>query len=87
MSMTHTTDSDAPFNHDFLVVDTDALPVAGPNGPLIVTWAEGQELIAGREARGLCGKEIRAFELASVTAGWFASFGTQGWRLRHKSWK
>lgn len=69
------------FNHDWLVIDADARPIAGPSGPLVVSWKEGQRLIK---------TEPWARELAS-TEQWQAVFtaraGDTGfWRLKNRSW-
>ncbi len=67
------------FNHDWLVVDADARPI----GPRVVSWEEGQRMIASGE-HGAC-------ELASCEK-WVASWGTvpeggSGWKLVLKEWR
>lgn len=71
------------FNHEWLVVDTDARPIGGPMGPLVVSWKEGQRMIAAGEHR--------AMELASCEQ-WVASWGTvpeggAAWKLVLKEWR
>lgn len=80
------------FNWDYLVIDRDARLVAGPQGPLVVTWEEGQRLIAEAADDREPGAPM---ELASCDQ-WVAVFGPDPfeqpgdpgtWTLKHRGWK